>query len=332
MHSSRPPHHDTSSSPASGPPQDVAEGTHAIGIDVGGTKIAAAIVNLTTGAIATRKQSVTEPHRGGKAVLDDVEQLARDLVAEAHRMGISPVAIGVGVAELVDKQGQVFSDFRIEWKGIDVQARLSKILPTTVSSDVRAAALAEAQFGHGRGIQDFFYVTIGTGVSGVLVRDGIPYAGSRGAALVIANGPARHHCENCGHVSTRVVEDIASGPGLVAAYGAGRSGEDVLAAAQSGDPQAIGVIDHATHELGRVLSLLAGCLDPAVIIIGGGLGSAPGPYFESLTREINAGLWDGDHHVLPIMQAAFGPDAGIIGAAAATVSDQEPANRPRCRT
>ena len=313
---------------ATEPQRDFADGTHAIGIDVGGTKIAGAIVNLTTGAIAARRQIPTDCRRGGEPVLEDVAQLARDLLADATRMRITPQALGVGVAELVDPQGQIFSDYRIEWKGIDVQARLSAILPTTVSSDVRAAALAEAQYGHGRGVSDFIYVTIGTGVSGVLVQNGVPYAGSRGAALVIANGPTRHHCATCGHVSHMVVEDIASGPGLVSAFGIGRTGEDVLAAAESGDPKAILVIDHATHELGRVLALLVGSLDPAAIIIGGGLGSAPGQYFDSLTRNINAGLWDGDSRVLPVLQAAFGRDAGIIGAAATTITQTDPANRP----
>lgn len=313
---------------ASDPQRNFLDGTYAIGIDVGGTKIAGAIVNLTTGAIAARRQIPTDCRRGGEPVLEDVAQLARDLLVEAMRMRITPQTLGVGVAELVDPQGRIFSDYRIEWKGIDVQDRLSAILPTTVSSDVRAAALAEARYGAGRGIADFFYVTIGTGVSGVLVQDGIPYAGSRGAALVIANGLTRHHCPQCGHVTTGMVEDIASGPGLVAAYSDAKTGEDVLAAARTGDTKAHHVIDHATHELGRVLSLLAGSLDPAAIIIGGGLGSAPGPYFDSLTRSINAGLWDKDARKLPILQAALGPDAGVIGAAAATTSAQEPVNRP----
>jgi glucokinase len=309
-------------------PDGFGTGRHAIGIDVGGTKIAGALVNLDTGAIAARRQVPTDCRRGGEPVLDDVIAMARDLIADGAGGDVVPQSLGVGVAELVNPQGEVFSDYRIRWKGIDVKARLAEMLPTVVSSDVRAAALAEARFGAGRGLSDFYFVTIGTGVSGVLVRDGEPYAGSRGAALVIANGPTRHHCPSCGHVATKIVEDIASGPGLVAAFGLGRTGEDVLMAAQGGDPLAVRVVDHATYELGRVLSLLVNSLDPAAVIIGGGLGSAPGLYFDSLARHINAGLWDGDQHVLPILQATFGPDAGIIGAAAATILHQEPVHRP----
>ena len=305
-----------------------AEGPHAIGIDVGGTKIAGAIVNLNAGTIAARRQIATDYHRGGAAILEDVAALADDLLAQAARLGMTPRALGVAVAELVDPQGQIFSDHLIKWKGVDVQALLSKLAPTTVESDVRAAALAEARHGAGARFRDFFYVSIGTGISGVLVQAGVPYAGSRGGALVIANGSTRHHCLNCGHVSTGIVEDIASGPGIAKAFGPGETGQTVLAAADAGDDKAIRLIDHATEELGRVISLLVNSLDPAAMILGGGLGSAPGRYFESLGRSIRAGLWASDQRLLPILQADLGVNAGIIGAALSTTIRQEPGSRP----
>jgi len=303
-------------------------GLYAIGIDVGGTKIAGAVVNLARGTVALRHQIPTDCQRGGEPVLADVEQLARLLLQESARLGVTPTAIGVGVAELVDPGGQVFSDYLIKWKGIDVQTRLAPILPTTVESDVRAAALAEARFGAGLPYRDFLYLSLGTGVSGVLVQNGVPYAGSRGAALVIASGTSHHHCPQCGHVDSTTLEQIASGPGLAEALGPWETGQSVLAAAHAGDPRAIHVVDHAAAELAGTVALLANSLDPAAIIFGGGLGSAPGRYFDSLKAAILAGLWEGDHHPLPILQAAFGADAGIVGAALYTTLHQEPANRP----
>jgi glucokinase len=179
---------------------------------------------------------------------------------------------------------------------------------------VRAAALAEARFGLGRGVAEFLFVVIGTGVSGVLVQDGRPYAGSRGAALVIANGTTVLQCAHCGRRTDSIVEDIASGPGIAAAWGSARA-ETVLRAAETGDARALAVIDHATRELGRVLALLVNSLDPAVLILGGGLGSAPGPYFDALAGSVRAGLWTGAPHDLPILQSRLGDDAGLIGAA-----------------
>lgn len=301
--------------------------THAIGIDVGGTKIAGGLVDLATGAVSGRRQLPAGYHRGGEAVLADVASLARDLLAEARAAGTDPVALGIGAPELVSRQGQVFSSHRITWQGIDVQDRLQPILPTTVSSDVRAAALAEARYGAGRDFEHFYFVTIGTGVSGVLVQHGQPYFGARGAALVIASGTTFGHCPACGHGSHKVVEDIASGPGIAEAYGRGLTAESVLAAARTGDPAALAVIGNATRELGNVLAVLAGGLDPEAIIVGGGLGSAPGPYFAELERATRASLWTGDVHDLPMLQAQFGPDAGLIGAAAATIKQAEPVDR-----
>jgi glucokinase len=91
--------------------------------------------------------------------------------------------------------------------------------------------------------------------------------------------------------------------------------EEVLTAAASGDANASALLDLATTELGQTLALLVGALDPEAVIIGGGLGSAPGRYFETLSQAIVAGLWDGDARLLPIRQAGLGADAGIIGAA-----------------
>ncbi|MEI6098883.1 MAG: ROK family protein [Alphaproteobacteria bacterium] len=311
-----------------------AAGRHAIGIDVGGTKIAGGVVDLVTGAISGRAQVPTDAARGGDAVLADVARMALDLLHGAQGVGVLPGALGIGVAELVDSKGEVFSDYRIKWRGLDVPGRLAAQMrdldpgEIVVSSDVRAAALAEARYGAGRGGADFYYVTIGTGVSGVLVQNGQPYAGANGAGLVIASGSVRCTCPTCGHVEARVVEDIASGPALAAAFAPGCRAEDVVAAAQAGDARARAAIDHAVGALGPVLALLAGALDPDRLVIGGGLGSAPGPYFDTLTTAIRAGLWDGYRRDLPIVQAALGPDAGLIGAAAATMKAQEPVHRP----
>ena len=303
-------------------------GRYALGIDVGGTKVAGGIVDLVSGAVIARRQVATESARGGAAILADAVALARELQAEAGRLGLPVQALGLGVAELVDRKGRVFSAHRIRWSGLDVAGAFADVLPTVVSADVRAAALAEARFGAGRGLSHFYFVTIGTGVAGVLVLDGVPYAGSRGAALVIANSMERHRCPACGHESRGMVEDVASGPGIAAAYGAATA-EDVLAAARAGDGRALQVIDHATGALGRVLALLADSLDPQVMVIGGGLGCAPGPYFDALTRAVRAGLWDGVDNPLTLTQARMGPDAGLIGAAcAATQHQTEPENRP----
>lgn len=293
----------------------------AIGIDVGGTKVAGGIVDLETGAIHGRRQIATEYERGGAAILADTLALAREVKAEAGRLGLPVAGLGVGVAELVDRQGEVFSDHRIRWTGLGAGEKFNAILPTVISADVRAAALAEARLGAGRGARDFYFVTIGTGIAGVLVLDGVPHAGARGAALVIANSMERHRCPACGRVHKQMIEDVASGPALAQACGLATA-EEVLGAARKGEARALAAIDRATSELARVLALLADGLDPGLMVIGGGLGCAPGPYFDALCAHIRAGLWDGVPNPLQITQAVMGPDAGLIGAALASETRQ----------
>jgi glucokinase len=303
-----------------------------IGIDIGGTKIAGGLVDAITGAILERVGMPTGADDGGAAVLARVAQMAQDLQMRAP--GGRVAGLGLGVPELVDRAGRVASGYRIEWRDLPVAEVLAPLGPLRIEADVRAAALAEARMGAGRGLHDFLFVIIGTGISAVSVQNGRPYLGARGAALVLANGTTRHRCGSCAAHTAFVLEDVASGPGLVAAFraagGTAQGSEDVLAAASNGDARAHDVIGLAAMRLGQALALLTGVLDPQAIILGGGLGSAPGPYAAALRREIDAGLWPADARALPVLPASLGPDAGLIGAAL-TLSEhlhQEPANRP----
>lgn len=285
-----------------------------IGIDLGGTKIAGGLVDPATGSTLAREQEPTGAGDGGAAVLARVAAMMARLLAQAGPRGVA--CAGLGVPELVDRDGRVFSGHRIDWRGLEAAETLSRIAPTRLEADVRAAALAEARFGAGRGLRDLLYVSIGTGISCVAVLDGVPYAGSRGAALVMANGISRQRCGHCGALTEFVLEDVAAGPGLAAACGAADAA-GVLAAAAAGDAAAQSVLDAAGLRLGQALALLAGALDPAAIVLGGGLGAAPGPYFDAIARAVAAGLWSGDPRPLPVLRAGLGADAGLIGAALA---------------
>jgi glucokinase len=155
-----------------------------IGIDVGGTKIAAGLLAAPSGEVLARRLQPTAAERGGEDVLADVIALARSLQDDATRLGVSPRAIGVGVAELVSPSGEILSAATIAWKGIEVGRRvqLATSLPSVIEADVRAAARGEAELGAGRGLQSFVYVTVGTGISACLVLSGEPYTGASGLA------------------------------------------------------------------------------------------------------------------------------------------------------
>lgn len=290
-----------------------------LGIDVGGTKIAAGVIDPATGAILCRESIATGAARGGAAVLADTLDLAARLIAASDwRVD----RIGVGVPQLVDNAGGIRSAYNFDWTDLPVRERLATLAPTTVESDVRAAARAEARFGAGMGRRPFAYVTIGTGISYCLVIDGRPHAGANGFAIHFASSALHVPCAACGHVNAPVVEEIASGPAISAAYNR-RTGRRIdgaaqlLAAAASGDSIAGEVVTVAARQLGPLVALVVNMLDPEAVVLGGGLGLAAGPYRDQLIAATRAHIWAESCRDLPILPAVLGVDAGLVGAALA---------------
>ena len=259
--------------------------TEAVGIDVGGTKIAAGLVDLATGAVRDRRHVATGPGRGGAAVLADCVSLAAEL-------GDARLPVGIGLCELVDLAGRPASGDTVDWRGLDVRGAFGPP-GVTVEADVRAAALAEARFGAGAGVSPFLFVIVGTGASACLVVDGRPYAGARGEALVLGAPP---------------VEQVAGGPALARAAGAERA-EDVLA-----DPSHEALVDAAATALAGVLAVLVNALDPALVVLGGGLGSAPA-YGERVERACRSLLAYPRTPPLDVVPSRLGADGGVVGAA-----------------
>ena len=291
-----------------------------IGIDVGGTKIAAGLLALPNGDTLARRVIPSSATRGGPAVLDDVVALARELAAEAVSLGHSVDAVGLGICELVDCDGRIMSANCVDWTQLPVLEQLSSIAPTVIEADVRAAATAEALFGAGKAFRVFLYVTIGTGISCCLMLDGAPYLGALGATGTMASSRLAVPCEACGQVSHRSLEEIAAGPALVARYrkagGHAENGKEVLAAASAGDAIAREIVASATVALGSQVGVLVSVLDPETVIIGGGLGLSEGPYWDHLIVATRRHIWSDAHRELPILRAVTGADAGWMGAAA----------------
>ncbi len=293
---------------------------NAIGIDVGGTKTALGLVKFPEGTISHQRVIPTRPERGGHAVLDELVQVTRDLTVEAKRAGQSVDAIGLGLCELVSIDGRVLSENSVRWVGLPVAERFSSLAPFVLDADVRAAARAEAVFGAGRGLRQFLYVTVGTGIASCLVLDGEPFLGTRGATGTMASAPWSRACERCGHLDETSLEQFAGGPGLVRRLNQRRpnsaqTGHDVLAAAMAGDALALDVVRSSAAALGSTVALLVNVLDPEAVIVGGGLGLSDGAYWEALVPAIRQHIWSPVHRAIPVVRAATGVDAGVIGAA-----------------
>jgi glucokinase len=271
--------------------------TLAIGLDVGATKIAAALVDVGAGRVEAALRRPTGAARGPAAVLDDCLALARDLAA-----GRDVVAVGLGVCELVDPSGRVRSAETLDWRATDVAAVLGAVGPARGESDVRAAALAEARHGAGRQVADFLYVSAGSNISHCLVVDGRPRAGVRGSAM---------------NTGAPLVESWSGGLAI-----ARRTGH-ADARAALGDPAAAGVVRDATNRLGAVLAVLVNALDPGAVVFGGGLG-LDARYREPVAAAMRRRLYDGAvRDGLAVRPAVLGADAGAIGAALAAADQRQ---------
>jgi glucokinase len=247
----------------------------AIGIDVGATKIAVGAV-FGDGRLEGRTQLPT-----AETTLAELTAVAAE-TAEAFEV----VGVGFGTCELVDDEGEIRSAESVPWTTPELAAALGELGPVTVESDARAGAVAEARFGAGRPFSTFVYVTVGTGISHCLVLDGEPYRGAHGFAQLSGSAALSFRCPHCGERVRLSVEEVASG------------------AAPARDETA----------LGSLVALLVNVLDPEAVVVGGGLGSAPGAYWEGLVRAAREHVWADRVRDLPIVQAALGADSGVVGA------------------
>lgn len=258
--------------------------TLTVGIDVGGTKVAAGLVDVDTGQVVRLLQEPTHAAEGGRSVLE----LCGRLIAE---LGRERIPVGVGLCELVDREGRCRSGATVDWRDLDVQAALG---PCTIESDVRAAAVAEARFGAGRHRENFLYVSIGTGIAHTLVVAGEPYAGARGFAIIVGAPP---------------IERTSSG--LALSQSAGTDARSVLA-----DPAHQRMVESASEPLGQALAFLVNALDPGAVIIGGGLGLNH-DYLSRIDAAMRVNLVQELSNV-PLLPADLGETAGVVGAAIAT--------------
>ena len=303
----------------------------AIGIDIGGTKIAGGVV--TEAGLILDRTRVPTPPDDEPATLAALFAAVDELLARHRRVD----AIGVGAAGLVEWPGG-----RARWAPHNSYRRLELRrllhertgLPTTVDNDANAAAWAESRFGAGAGGGDLVLVTVGTGIGGGLVLGGHLYHGEHGFAgelghLIVAPDGDRCACGNRGCLEAMAsgstlgrlgreaaagdpggrLAALAGGPGLV-------TGEMVFAAAGEGDKVALALFERVGHWLGVGIASLVTIFDPDLVVVGGGV-AATGELLLAPARASFERYVHGRAHrdLPPVVPARLGGDAGLVGAA-----------------
>lgn len=303
------------------------------GIDIGGTKIAGAVVDGDGQVMAEAR--VVSPATDPTAVETAVAALVAELAAK------HPVtAVGVGAAGYIasDRSTVLFAP-NIAWRNEPLGADLSRLtgLPVVVENDANAAAWGEFRYGAGRDVDDQLLVTVGTGVGGGVIAGGHLLRGAHGVAAEIGHLCVVPEGRQCGCGNRGCLEQYGSGTALVRATREAVAGSSLLArdllqraggdpeaitgpmitdAAKEGDRFAIEQFERLGEWLGHGLASLAAVLDPAVIVVGGGVSEAGDlllePLRASFARELTG---RGFRPTAEVRQAVLGNRAGVIGAA-----------------
>ncbi len=309
-----------------------AERTLAIGVDIGGTKVAAGIVD-ESGRVLDRERRDTpdDVAHTEDAIVEVVE-----LLAARHDV----VAVGIGAAGWVanDNATVLFSP-HLAWRDQPLRAELDERinLPLIVENDANAAAWAEHRYGIAAGQPVVVMVTLGTGIGGGLIIDGTVFRGAYGIAceyghMTVVPDGRQCACGNrgcwemyaSGRALARDARSLAAESPMAAARmvelaggsADGLDGPVVSAAAAEGDQAALSICTEMGRWLGRGLAGLAAVIDPSMFVIGGGVSAAGDLLLRPAREEYRHTLTGrGFRPVARIEQVALGPDAGLIGAA-----------------
>jgi glucokinase len=306
--------------------------TETIGVDLGGTKMLAGVLDPDSEVLWEDREAST-----GQDEDELVGLLVRE-VEEARSARPSVAAIGLGIPATIDRsRGVAVSAVNLPIENLPIRDLASERtgLPVFVDNDANVAALAEHLYGAARGAENAVMLTIGTGIGGGLILGGELYRGSTGAGaelghVVIAmdGPPCQGNCPSRGCVETfasgtalgregRAAAENEPGSALAAmrADGCEIDGKAVTEAALAGDAAAVAVFDLVGSRLGVALASFANVFDPEVFVIGGGVIAAGDLLLEPARRELRErGLPPMSR--TPVLAAELGEDAGMIGAAA----------------
>lgn len=314
----------------------------AIGIDLGGTQVRAALVD-ERGTILARAEDRTEAMAGPERVLAQIRGLADGLLPDNNPPSV--VGIGVSAPGPLDTVAGIATNTPTLAGFVDFPLRdeLQKLFPFPVSleNDGIAAAIGEWQFGAGKGIQNVVYVTVSTGIGGGAIVDNHVIRGRKGMAahvghmLVAPNGAlcpcGNHGCFEAygsGTAFTLRARDRAAGNADTALGKLGREihSRDVFAAGRNGDALANDLIEEEAEILGRGFTSLIHIFSPDLVIMGGGLSQE----FSRLQPGIQSYIsrWAmRAYRDVTVVRAALGQNSGLVGAAAlAFLADDHPSS------
>ena len=293
------------------------KGKHAIGVDVGGTKILAGVVT-SEGTVLRRHERQT-PHDEQASVVRELEAAVAELLDD--EVG----AIGFGVPSPIDlTRGVVVECVNLPLKDFALRDHMTKRFerPVGLDNDANAAAVGEWRAGAGRGVDDIVMLTLGTGLGGGVISGGRPFRGRHGLGaelghtVIVHDGrPCQGACHGHGHLEPYVT-GLAATAAAKEAFGPAADAHRLVRLADEGDEAARRIIAEIGRYLGSGMGSFVNVFAPELVVIGGGFGVAAWEYVippaeEVMRREALRPMGDD----VRVVRAELGTAAGLIGAA-----------------
>jgi glucokinase len=286
-----------------------------IGVDLGGTKILAGVVDRD-GSVERRRELPT-PLDSQDELLDGLAEAVEDVLEE------DVAALGFGIPSTIDQRsGKAVTSVNIPLADLDLRGAMQERfgLPVGIDNDANAATLAEWAHGAGRGTRHMVMLTLGTGVGGGLILGGKPYRGAVGAGaefghmvIDLDGPPCQGACPGRGHL-----EALASGHAATTAareqFGPAVDAHRLVRLANEGDADAVALLAELGHRLGAGIVSLVNIFNPELVVVGGGF-SAAGDFLLEPARELVAReALSPARELVRIVRAELGTAAGLVGA------------------
>ena len=303
---------------------------YCFGVDIGGTTVKLGLFT-TEGEIIDKWEIKTRTENQGEAVLPDIADALKKKLAEKQIEKDQVEGIGVGVPAPVDAEGVVQNTANLGWGYKEVKREMEELsgMKAEIGNDANVAALGEMWLGAGKGRKNIIMVTLGTGVGGGIIVDGKPLVGAHGAG-----GEIGHLCVNyeetdhCGCGNTGCLEQYAYATGITrlanirlakddkesVLRGQEISAKTVFDAVKAGDAVAEEIAEEFGKYLGYAMANLAAVVDPAAIVIGGGVSKAGEILLKYVEKNFKERAFFANKDTEFVL-ATLGNDAGICGAA-----------------
>lgn len=313
------------------------EKKYVVGVDLGGTKIYTALVNLD-GEIVKKVTVKTEAEKGEKSVM---EKLLNTIDHVLENVDLDEVrAIGVGSPGPLDvEKGLIVYTPNLPFKNFNIVGPIKEKynIDTYLDNDANVATLSEFMFGSGKGSKNMVFVTVSTGIGGGAIINGNIYRGSTSNALEIGHITVMQGGPRCGCGNTGCAEALASGTAIgkrakealdskvetsLRNYES-VSATEVFIEAERGDKVSQEILNNALSYLGITMANIANSFDPDMIVVGGGVSQAGKIVFDMIDKEMERRCLTNIYDNCKVKPALLGSRAGVLGAAALAILESK---------